>query len=104
MNSLTKITIQVNGVYIDSIYLDANSNDAQIVSAAHQSNQLLIALGNKSIDKVVIVPGKLVNFIHLTNKFKQFKVTLPPAPCDRVSDENDIPNVGEGKKWMEQNF
>ena len=99
MNKLTKIVIQVNGVYIDSIYLDPNSNDLQIVSAARQSNQLSIALGNKSIDKVVIVPGKLVNFIHLTKKFKQFKVTLPPAPCDRATE--DIPNVEEGKKWIE---
>lgn len=100
INTLTKIAIQVNGVYIDSIYVKSDASNEEIKKAAFKVDKMDILNSIKLNYKVVVVPGKLINFTHLTNPPHTLKLTLPSAPCDRATE--DIPNVGEGKEWIEK--
>jgi leucyl-tRNA synthetase len=57
------VAVQVNGKLRDTITLPAGSDDAELEAAAKASPKVQTHLQGKTVRKVVVVPGKLVNIV-----------------------------------------
>ena len=58
-----EIPVQVNGKLRDVIRVPVNATAAELKSAARASDKVKPFLEGKSIKKVVVIPGRLVNFV-----------------------------------------
>ena len=58
-----EIPVQVNGKLRGKITVPAGSDQAAIEAAARADEQVCKQLAGKTIVKVVVVPGRLVNFV-----------------------------------------
>jgi leucyl-tRNA synthetase len=78
VESTLEIAVQVNGKLRDVIRIDADASQSQIEAAALASEKVKPFLEGKTIKKIIVVPGKLVNIamvIHLT-KQEQFVLCI----------------------------
>jgi leucyl-tRNA synthetase len=62
-DELVEIPVQVNGKLRGRIMVAAGSDAAQIEKAAREDPRIADLLAGKTVRKVVVVPGKLVNFV-----------------------------------------
>jgi leucyl-tRNA synthetase len=58
-----EIVVQVNGKIIDRISIAADTDEAQMETIAKQSAKTAEAIAGKTIRKVIVVKGKLVNIV-----------------------------------------
>ncbi len=58
-----EIPVQVNGKLRGRVVVPADADAARIESAAREDPRIAVLLDGKTIRKVVVVPGKLVNFV-----------------------------------------
>ena len=58
-----EIVVQVNGKIIDRISIAADTDEAQMETIAKQSDKTAEAIAGKTIRKVIVVKGKLVNIV-----------------------------------------
>jgi leucyl-tRNA synthetase len=58
-----EVPVQVNGKLRGKVLLPAGADGTQIESAARSDDRIRAVLEGKSIRKVIVVPGKLVNFV-----------------------------------------
>jgi len=58
-----EIPVQVNGKLRGRVMVPAEADAALIERTARQDPKIVAALGGKTVRKVVVVPGKLVNFV-----------------------------------------
>src|SRR5262249_9299488 len=58
-----EVPVQVNGKLRGRIVVVADSDSTQIESAARQDPKIAVLLEGKTIRKVIVVPGRLVNFV-----------------------------------------
>ncbi len=58
-----EIPVQVNGKLRGRVMVPAEANAALIERTAREAPKIIAALGGKTVRKVVVVPGKLVNFV-----------------------------------------
>jgi leucyl-tRNA synthetase len=58
-----EIGIQVNGKLRDRIVVRLNATDEQLQTAAFASSKVQVMIAGKTVRKVVVVPGKLVNIV-----------------------------------------
>jgi leucyl-tRNA synthetase len=58
-----EMPVQVNGKLRDKLTFPANAAQQQIEAAALASEKVQSFLAGKTIKKVIIVPGKLVNIV-----------------------------------------
>jgi leucyl-tRNA synthetase len=58
-----EIPVQVNGKLRGKVVVPAGADGAQIEAAARGDERIAALLEGKTIRKVVVVPGKLVNFV-----------------------------------------
>jgi leucyl-tRNA synthetase len=58
-----EIPVQVNGKLRAKVVVPAGADSAQIEAAARGDARIAALLEGKTIRKVVVVPGKLVNFV-----------------------------------------
>jgi leucyl-tRNA synthetase len=57
------IAVQVNGKLRGQIEVDAESNDAAVISAAKCSERVQLHIAGKTIVKEIYIPGRLVNLV-----------------------------------------
>jgi leucyl-tRNA synthetase len=64
-DSEVMVVIQVNGKLRDTVMIDAESaiSQAQLEATARKSEKVLKFINGAAIRKVIVVPGKLVNFV-----------------------------------------
>ncbi len=58
-----EIVVQVNGKIIDRISIAADTDEAQMETIAKESDKTAEAIAGKTIRKVIVVKGKLVNIV-----------------------------------------
>jgi leucyl-tRNA synthetase len=58
-----EIPVQVNGKLRGRVMVPSNSDAAEIERAARADSRIGVLLEGKTVRKVVVVPGKLVNFV-----------------------------------------
>ena len=58
-----EIPVQVNGKLRGRVIVPSNADQGQIQFAAREDDKIAVLLEGKTIRKVVVVPGKLVNFV-----------------------------------------
>ena len=58
-----EIPVQLNGKLRGRIVVAAGADGAEIERAARADSKIAVLLGGKTVRKVVVVPGKLVNFV-----------------------------------------
>ncbi len=58
-----EIPVQVNGKLRGRVMVPAEADAALIERTAREAPKIIAALGGKTVRKVVVVPGKLVNFV-----------------------------------------
>ncbi|MCQ2956973.1 MAG: hypothetical protein MJ233_03970 [Mycoplasmoidaceae bacterium] len=57
------LPIQINGKLRDTIEVDANASQGQIVKLALASEKIKAQIGSKPIKKTIFVKGKILSFI-----------------------------------------
>jgi leucyl-tRNA synthetase len=57
------IAVQVNGKLRDTIDMPAHASNEEIEAAAKASSRIQVWTDGKTIRKVIVVPGKLVNIV-----------------------------------------
>ncbi len=55
--------IQVNGKVRERIVVPLNANNEQLQTAALANSKVQVTIADKTVRKVVVVPGKLVNIV-----------------------------------------
>jgi leucyl-tRNA synthetase len=58
-----EVPVQVNGKLRGKVVVPADADGAQLEAAARGDERIAALLEGKTIRKVVVVPGKLVNFV-----------------------------------------
>jgi leucyl-tRNA synthetase len=58
-----EVVVQVNGKLRDRINAPADANEEQLEGLARESAKVQLQLDGQAVVKVVVVPGKLVNFV-----------------------------------------
>ncbi len=58
-----EIPVQVNGKLRGRVVVPADADKGQIESAAREDEKIAVLLEGKTVRKVIVVPGKLVNFV-----------------------------------------
>ena len=58
-----ELPVQVNGKLRGRITIPADSDAAAVEQAAREDSRIAVLLDGKTVRKVVVVPGKLVNFV-----------------------------------------
>jgi leucyl-tRNA synthetase len=58
-----EIPVQVNGKLRDRIRIPANATQPEIEQAALAAGKIALFLAGKSVRKIIVVPGKLVNLV-----------------------------------------
>ena len=58
-----EIPVQVNGKLVNVVKVPAESDDALVKSAALDDEKVKARVEGKSVVKVIVVPGKLVNLV-----------------------------------------
>ncbi len=58
-----EIPVQVNGKLRGRVLVPADADKEQIESAARDDDKIAVLLEGKAVRKVIVVPGKLVNFV-----------------------------------------
>jgi leucyl-tRNA synthetase len=58
-----EVPVQVNGKLRARVVVPADSDGAAIEAAARQDERVAALIEGKTVRKVVVVPGKLVNFV-----------------------------------------
>jgi leucyl-tRNA synthetase len=58
-----EVPVQINGKLRGKVVVPADADGARIESAARGDERIAALLEGKTIRKVVVVPGKLVNFV-----------------------------------------
>jgi len=58
-----EIPVQVNGKLRDRIIVPAGASHQQLESAARASDRVKQFIDGKTVKKVIVVPGKLVNIV-----------------------------------------
>jgi leucyl-tRNA synthetase len=58
-----EIAVQVNGKVRSVISVAADADDAVLQAAARADEKVIAALGDKSTKRVIVVPGRLINFV-----------------------------------------
>lgn len=59
----SNIVVQVNGKEIESLQLPIGISNDELESTALMSSTLKEKIRTKSVRKVIIVPGQLINFV-----------------------------------------
>lgn len=62
-DTMVTIAVQINGKTRDRITLPAGSNEEEISTQARKAERIAEELANKEINKAIVVPDKLVNFV-----------------------------------------
>jgi leucyl-tRNA synthetase len=55
--------VQVNGKLRATVWVDVDADDAAVEAAARAEPRVAAALEGKTVRRVVVVPGRLVNFV-----------------------------------------
>ncbi len=58
-----EIPVQVNGKVRGKVVVPADADDVAIEEAARANPAVAALLGGKTVAKVVVVPGRLINFV-----------------------------------------
>ena len=58
-----EIVVQVNGKIVDRVSISADTDEAEMEIIAKQSDKTAEAISGKTIRKVIVVKGKLVNIV-----------------------------------------
>jgi leucyl-tRNA synthetase len=58
-----EIPVQVNGKLVNVIKVPAGSDEATVKAAALADAKVLARIAGKTVVKVIVVPGKLVNLV-----------------------------------------
>jgi leucyl-tRNA synthetase len=58
-----EIALQVNGKLVNVIKVPAGSDEAAVKAAAMADAKVIARIAGKTVVKVIVVPGKLVNFV-----------------------------------------
>jgi leucyl-tRNA synthetase len=61
--SEVEIVVQVNGKIRDRVLVAAGANEETVKAQALQSERVRASFDGKTVQKVVVVPGKLVNIV-----------------------------------------
>ena len=61
--SEVQIPVQVNGKLVSVVTLPAGSDEAIVRAAAHADSKVAARIEGKTVVKVILVPGKLVNLV-----------------------------------------
>lgn len=61
--TMVTIAVQVNGKTRDRITLPAGSSEDDVTTSARKAERVAEELANKEINKTIVVPDKLVNFV-----------------------------------------
>jgi len=63
VDSEIEIVVQVNGKIVDRIAIAADTNEADMEQTAKNSEKVAEAIASKTVRKVIVVKGKLVNIV-----------------------------------------
>ena len=63
VDSEIEIAIQINGKVKDKMMIAADTDRAAMEKIARESDVIAALVGNRSIVKVIAVPGKLLNIV-----------------------------------------
>jgi leucyl-tRNA synthetase len=58
-----EIPVQVNGKLVNVVKVPADSNEAAVKAAAMADAKVVARMEGKTVVKVIVVPGKLVNLV-----------------------------------------
>jgi leucyl-tRNA synthetase len=58
-----QLVVQLNGKVIDRLDAPAEASNEELEELARGSDKLASRLNGQEIDKAIVVPGKLVNFV-----------------------------------------
>ena len=58
-----EIAVQVNGKVRARVMVPADATDAELEAAARADERVAAALDGAEVRKVIVVPGRLVNFV-----------------------------------------
>jgi leucyl-tRNA synthetase len=62
-NETIQLVVQLNGKVIDRLDAPAEASREELEELARASAKLASRLNGQQIDKAIVVPGKLVNFV-----------------------------------------